>query len=213
MSEELNNVFPVLRALTLNLNLQGSMLNESFAHDMEYILNYVKNRIHNRSIENRDNVIEAFSADVINKMMSTASKLSLAFNPKQWYQFVDGLWKDITLFFKYYNDGENPFTREGLIKGWKKVMTEDLVHLGNNFTMSELLNQQYGFNDMDTNSYIDRIRTDNTGLLYHFWNVGFRFASRPDFYNRMTLFYAQMHKDGSLDAHKIVDGKLVYDWT
>ena len=213
MSEELNNIFPVLRALTLHLNLQGSTLNENFQHDMEYILNYVKHRIHNRSIENRDNAIEAISADIINKMMSTASKLSLAFNPKQWYQFVDGLWKDITLFFKYYNDNDNPFTREGLIKGWKKVITEDLAHLGNNFTMSELLNQQYGFNDMDTNSYIDRIRTDNTGLLYHFWNVGFRFASRPDFYNRMTLFYAQMHKDGSLDAHKIVDGKLVYDWT
>lgn len=213
MAEELNNIFPVLRALTLHLNLQGSILNESFQHDMEYILNYVKNRIHNRSIENRENVVEAVSADVIKKMMSTASKLSLAFNPKQWYQFVDGLWKDITLFFKYYNDDDNPFTREGLIRGWKKVITEDLAHLGNNFTMSELLNQQYGFNDMDTNSYIDRIRTDNTGLLYHFWNVGFRFASRPDFYNRMTLFYAQMHKDGSLDAHKIVDGKLVYDWT
>lgn len=213
MAEELNNIFPVLRALTLHLNLQGSILNESFQHDMEYILNYVKNRIHNRSIENRENVVEAVSADVIKKMMSTASKLSLAFNPKQWYQFVDGLWKDITLFVKYYNDGDNPFTKEGLIKGWKKVITEDLAHLGNDFTMSELLNQQYGFNDMDTNSYIDRIRTDNTGLLYHFWNVGFRFASRPDFYNRMTLFYAQMHKDGSLDAHKIVDGKLVYDWT
>ena len=213
MSEELNNIFPVLRALTLHLNLQGSILNESFQHDIEYILNYVKNRIHNRSIENRDNAIEAISADIINKMMSTASKLSLALNPKQWYQFIDGLWKDITLFAKYYNNDDNPFTREGLIRGWKKVMTEDLLHLGNNFTMSELLNQQYGFNDMDTNSYIDRIRTDNTGLLYHFWNVGFRFASRPDFYNRMTLFYAQMHKDGSLDAHKIVDGRLVYDWT
>lgn len=213
MSEELNNIFPVLRALTLHLNLQGSILNESFQHDMEYILNYIKNRIHNRSIENRDNAIEALSADVIKTMMSTASKLALAFNPKQWYQFIDGLWKDITLFYKYANDEETPFTKEGLIKGWKKVISEDLMHLGNNFTMSELLNQQYGFNDMDTNSYIDRIRTDNTGLLYHFWNVGFRFASRPDFYNRMTLFYAQMHKDGSLDAHKIVDGKLVYDWT
>ena len=22
-----------------------------------------------------------------------------------------------------------------------------------------------------------------------------------------------MHKDGSLDAHKMVNGKLVYDWT
>lgn len=66
---------------------------------------------------------------------------------------------------------------------------------------------------MDANSYIDRIKTDNTGLLYHFWNVGFRFASRPDYYNRMTIFYAQMYKDGSLDAHKMVDGKLVYNWT
>jgi hypothetical protein len=49
---------------------------------MEYILNYIKNRIHNRSIENRDNAIEALSADVIKTMMSTASKLALAFNPK-----------------------------------------------------------------------------------------------------------------------------------
>jgi hypothetical protein len=66
---------------------------------------------------------------------------------------------------------------------------------------------------MDANSYIDRIKTDNTGLLYHFWNVGFRFASRPDYYNRMTIFGAQMRGDGCFEAHSIVNGHLVYDWT
>jgi hypothetical protein len=41
----------------------------------------------------------------------------------------------------------------------------------------------------------------------------FRFASRPDYYNRMTIFGAQMRGDGCFEAHSIVDGHLVYDWT
>ena len=212
MADELNNIFPVLRALTLNLNAQGTILNDKFQNDLEYILKYVKTRIHNQPVENRKDGLEQVAADVTKTMMSTASKLALAFNPRQWYQFLDGLWKDCQLYFRNAPEEETPFTREGLMNGWKLAMS-DLAHFGNNFTMGELLNQQYGFNDMDANSYIDRIKTDNTGLLYHFWNVGFRFASRPDYYNRMTIFYAQMHKDGSLDAHKMVNGKLVYDWT
>lgn len=212
MADELNDIFPVLRALTLNLNAQGAILNDKFQNDLEYILKYVKTRIHNQPIENRKDGLEQVAADVTKTMMSTASKLALAFNPRQWYQFLDGIWKDCQLYFRNAPEEGTPFTKEGLLNGWKLAMS-DLAHFGNTFTMGELLNQQYGFNDMDANSYIDRIKTDNTGLLYHFWNVGFRFASRPDYYNRMTIFYAQMQKDGSLDAHKMVDGKLVYDWT
>jgi hypothetical protein len=66
---------------------------------------------------------------------------------------------------------------------------------------------------MDMNTYIDRIKSDNTGLFTHFWDTGFRFASRPDYYNRMTIFLAQMKNDGSFEAHSIKDGKLIYDWT
>ena len=212
MADELNDIFPVLRALTLNLNAQGAILNDKFQNDLEYILKYVKTRIHNQPIENRKDGLEQIAADVTKTMMSTASKLALAFNPRQWYQFLDGIWKDCQLYFRNAPEEGTPFTKEGLLNGWKLAMS-DLAHFGNTFTMGELLNQQYGFNDMDANSYIEKIKTDNTGLLYHFWNVGFRFASRPDYYNRMTIFYAQMHKDGSLDAHKMVDGKLVYDWT
>ena len=41
----------------------------------------------------------------------------------------------------------------------------------------------------------------------------FKFASRPDFYNRMTIFTSQMMGDGCLEAHKLNEnGELVYDW-
>jgi len=41
----------------------------------------------------------------------------------------------------------------------------------------------------------------------------FRMASRPDFYNRLTIFGAQMRGDGCWDAHYVKDGRLVYDMT
>jgi hypothetical protein len=58
MADELNDIFPVLRALTLNLNAQGAILNDKFQNDLEYILKYVKTRIHNQPIENRKDGLE-----------------------------------------------------------------------------------------------------------------------------------------------------------
>lgn len=40
---------------------------------------------------------------------------------------------------------------------------------------------------MDMNTYIDRISTAKRGF-WNFENWMFKFASRPDFYNRMTIF-------------------------
>ena len=211
MAEKLNDIFPVLRALGLHLTAQGGILNKAFVNDLAYVLRYVKTRIHNQPFEDRNDVLESAVIDVSKQLMGITSKLALAYNPRQLYQIGDGLWKDVQIYFRTHPDENTPFTKEGLIKALGLV-TKD-IRFGNNFTTSELLNQQYGLNDMDPNSYIDRIKTDNTGLLYHFWNVGYRFSSRPDFYNRMTLLYAIMIKDGSLEAHSIKDGKLIYDWT
>ena len=38
-------------------------------------------------------------------------------------------------------------------------------------------------------------------------------ASRPDFYNRLTIFQSQMRADGTWDAHSEKNGKLIYDWS
>jgi hypothetical protein len=42
---------------------------------------------------------------------------------------------------------------------------------------------------MDINTLTSRMSSDNVGV-WNFWDVGFRFASRPDYYNRMTIFTA-----------------------
>ena len=64
---------------------------------------------------------------------------------------------------------------------------------------------------MDMNTYADKIKSDQVGI-WNFWSLAFRCASRPDFYNRMAIFGAQMRGDGCWDAHSVVNGKLVYDW-
>lgn len=69
-------------------------------------------------------------------------------------------------------------------------------------TIIEEFNRLYGVNDMDMNTYIDKIKTDQNGI-FNFNNFLFKFASRPDYYNRMTIFVAKMINEGSYEAHKI----------
>lgn len=221
MEEELNKVFPTIRAINLYMINQGAILNKKFINDEEYALKYIQTRIHNLPYDMRQNNAETKAVDVLHGAMSVASKLALAWNPRQLYQFIDGLWKDIMVFVKF-NNLDVTFTAQNLRDAWTFVITNDIFHLGQEKTFCQLLNEKYGFNDMDMNSYIDRIKSDNTGLINHFWDTGFRFASRPDYYNRMTLFLAQAMSDGVIkikgnkvtadSAYQLKDGKLVYNW-
>jgi hypothetical protein len=45
--------------------------------------------------------------------MGAASKLALAFNPRQLYQTLDGIWKDISLYIRK-PDGDHSFTASNL---------------------------------------------------------------------------------------------------
>lgn len=221
MAEELNKVFPVIQSLLIHLNSQGAILNTSFTNDIQYLLDYIKTKVHNQPMEDR-NTQEAKLRDIVNEMMKWASRLALSFNPRQTYQFLDGIWQDIKLFVKQ-PDGTLAFTKENLTTAWKFVMADLFGSYGDDRSITELLNIKYGINDMDMNSYINKIKSDSTGLFTHFWDTGFRFSSRPDYYNRMTIFISQMLADGSIkikngkvsedSAHKLKNGKLVYDWT
>ena len=211
MAKELDKIFPTLQALAIHLNLQGAILNDKFINDLNYLFDYIKVRIHNQPFEDRD-ASSAIFKDVTDGMMKWSSRLALAFNPKQMYQFIDGIWKDIMLFTKDYKGGlGGSFNKDNLVSAWEFAM-KDLGHFGDKLSLQESLNMQYGMNDMDMNVFIDRVKTDNTGLFTHFWDTGFRFASRPDYYNRMTIFVAQMKADGCFDAHIKKNGDWVYDW-
>lgn len=204
--EHIDKVFPTIKAGMLHLATQGITLNTQFPMDMEYLSDFIKNKIFNLSIQSEKWASVQYIAQNI---MSGASKLALAFNPRQMYQALDGIWKDISLYIRK-PDGEHSFTAQNLKDSFFWIY-KDLAHFGNKKSLAELINEQYGLNDMDINTLTSRMGSDNVGI-WNFWEVGFRFASRPDFYNRMTIFTSQMRGDGCFEAHKVVDGKLVYKW-
>jgi hypothetical protein len=73
-------------------------------------------------------------------------------------------------------------------KGFLTVYS-DLFKSANTPTVSSGINDLYGLNDRDMRNYAENIKSDRFG----FWNMSnflFKFASRPDYYNRLTLFEA-----------------------
>jgi len=62
-----------------------------------------------------------------------------------------------------------------------------MFKLGHKPTKCSLLNEFYGMNDMDMNTYADKIKSDRYGI-FNFTNLAFHTVGRPDFYNRMTIF-------------------------
>lgn len=99
-------------------------------------------------------------------------------------------------------DGKDSFTFSHFTKALRLVYS-DLSHYSDKPTICSALNELYGINDMDMNTYVERISQAKKGI-WNFDNFMFKFASRPDYYNRMTIFTSQMMGDGCLDAHSIM---------
>lgn len=212
MEKELNHIFPSLKAIVLSLSMQGVVQNDKFDKDINYAINYIKNKILGLPLEDMDKF--GATSLVISELMQVTSKLALAFNPLQLYQIIDGIWKDMLLIMQKPDvdlPEDSAFTKAHMSDSFMWIL-QDVIHVGDDISMGEALNNLYGLNDRDINVFTDRINSDTAGI-FNFWSLGFRFASRPDYYNRMTIFGAQMRKDGSFKAHSMIDGKLVYDWT
>lgn len=208
VKENIDTVFPMIKAAMVHITSEGAMRNREFTDDIQYLEDYIKNKILNQSIVDPKN---QKWVNMANMVKSAASKMTLAFAPVQmFYQPLQGLWQDISLMIRK-PDGKDSFTFQNFIRATKLVYG-DFFHYSDKPTVCKLLNEVYGINDMDMNTYIDRISTAKRGF-WNFENWMFKFASRPDFYNRMTIFTSQMMGDGCLDAHSInSDGQLIYDW-
>ena len=169
---------------------------------------YIRNKVQNQQIVNEKSAKWLKTA---NKIKQAASTMTLAFSPVQaLYQPLQGLWQDISLMIRK-PDGTNAFTFSHFQKALRMVYS-DLSQYSDEPTLFQLVNETYGMNDMDMNTYTDRISTAKKGI-WNWDNFMYKFASRPDYYNRSTIFACQMMGDGCLEAHTVKNGKLVYDWT
>ena len=204
----IDGVFPMIKSAMIHICTQGSMQNTQFGEEVEYLSNYIRNKIYNQSIV--DPKLQGLYKN-LGLIKKAASFTTLAFAPVQAiYQPLQGLWTDISLMIRK-PDGKYSFTFSHF-KDALKLVYKDLAHFSDKPTICSALNELYGINDMDMNTYTEHISNAKKGI-WNFANLAMKFSSRPDFYNRMTIFVSQMIGDGCLDAHSIVDNKLVYDWT
>lgn len=212
LSKEMNKEMPMIKAASVALAVQGTNQNDEdskdgFANLQEFIGDYIKSKIKGQSITDpKYRKLEG----AMGKVRQAASFMSLAFSPLQFtYQMVENIWKSIGLIIRK-PDGTDAFTAKNMFKSLKHVYTQ-LTHFSDDPSELQLLNETYGINDMDSRQFADRI-SSNQGFLTNMEDWAFRMASRADFYSRMSIFEAQMRKDGSLEAHEKVDGRLVYDY-
>lgn len=207
VQNNMNKVFPTMKAAAIHLASQGAMQNTKFSNDLEYYDKYIKNKILNKSII--DPKLQSVMG-IANNLKSAASKFTLAFAPVQaLYQPLQGLWQSIRIIISKPN-GEQTFS---FGEWWNatKIVYSNLAHFSDEPTVLDAINAIYGINDMDINVFTERISSAKKGI-WNMENLMFKFASRPDFYNRMSIVVAQMIHDGNFDALSMKDGKLVYDW-
>lgn len=83
-------VFPMIKAAIVHITSEGAMRNKPFSDDIEYLEDYIKNKILNQSIIDPKN---QKWVNLANSVKAAASKMTLAFAPVQmFYQPLQGLW-------------------------------------------------------------------------------------------------------------------------
>ena len=108
--------------------------------------------------------------------------------------------------------GANSFTVNDLRKAYTRFMRDGGGPFGDNWSMLEHLNHLYGMTQMDVNGLPYMLYSDRKGIRGLARRAPYWATTAPDFLNRMVFLTAQMYHDGAIDAHSIVNGKLVYDW-
>ena len=208
--KHINGVFPLIQASMLHLSLQGANVGTKFRNDKSFLDKYIRNKIKNENIVDPN---FQGATKIISMLRNAASKLTLALTPVQlFYQPLQGLWVDIRLIIQNKYNGQQTFTFHHF-KNAVKLLAKDLFDFSGKPTLLSKINELYALNDMDINRYVDNITHNKKGLFYNMDNFMYKFASRPDYYNRLAIFLSQMQGDGCLEAHSIVDGKLKYNWT
>jgi hypothetical protein len=106
------------------------------------------------------------------------------------YQTLEGIWKDAKLIITK-PDGTETFSLENMKRSAKTVYKE-LYHFDDKDSVTTAVNALYGINDMDNVAFADNNTSNKHGMFNFFGKLAYKFSSRPDFYNRMTIFVAQM---------------------
>jgi hypothetical protein len=74
------------------------------------------------------------------------------------------------------------------MKDSAKIVYKELFNYSDTPSVTEAINAVFGINDMDSISFAQNNSSNTNGFFNFFGRTAYHFASRPDFYNRMTIF-------------------------
>ena len=122
-------------------------------------------------------------------LQQSASWMALAFSPLQMsYQALEGIWKAAKLVITK-PDGKETFSFANMRKAMG-IVYKELFNYSETNSVIEGCNALYGINDMDAASFAQNNSTNKHGLFNFFDRIAYYWSSRPDFYNRMSIFTA-----------------------
>lgn len=204
LKNESEKAFILIKGAYGDILFQEYTQNRENEAEKNYLQDNVKIMTGNKLMSDKELMIHEYAQ----KIMKMASIFALGFSPKQIYQLLEGIYKDIGIIWRN-EDGRFGFTLQEMMTSFADVYKE-MWKFGYTPTKLERLNELYRINDMDINVYAQHLQNSHN-IIRNFSSFLFRFASRPDFYNRMTIFESYMRHDGTFDAYQLNDeGELVY---
>ena len=204
----LDNRLPIINNYIWWMKLLAGKQNKDISKELEYIANQLKLAAYDQPIveEEFEDVVSATS---LAKRMTTA--LMLAFRPVLLVKELSiGLFKGASLAATQIY-GKDQFNLGDLTTAVKKMLTID-NKLSQDWNLLDMINNYYGFANMDTNTISKKMQTNRRGLFMGLNRWMYASNTIPDYYNRLSLFIAKMIHDGSYDAHYLDDKKMLrYD--
>lgn len=214
-----NETLSSIRSIVTFAKFQSNSTGQDISKYLQEIKDKIKVTIFNEPL------IEGnlkWVANTINVLRKTASHVLIGYRPTILIKELSvGFLRNLSLATTNIIKSDKSFTLKEIKDAYLTIFGHigtkggDLVTSNNKdiaeFTLVNALNNQYGMANMDLNTIVNKLKTNRFGLGAGLSKWAFWFATYGDFVNRMVLLIAEMKKNGSWDAHKMVDGQLVYD--
>lgn len=176
------------------------------------------------ALKNQNDIPEEMEnvAEVVTAARKLNSLLVLAFRPLQIVkELTFGQFTNYSRVFST-NGSSNKVTLKSVFEANKTIWGQSLgkwanVFSGNadlaSYTLCESLNKLYAIANEDISKVTENSMNSRSGVLANLSKWMYISNSAPDYFNRLTLFVANMMEDGCFEAHSLdKNGELVYDF-
>lgn len=205
-------VVPQIRGILYVSQWNEIMTGKSQENFMEFMTKYTKNVLFGESV---------MSEEVQEYMKKLAPFRSAAFTIALGWNWMNVPREVLMGFFKNISIaatglyGEETFTIGDYMKAWG-IMAADVPQFIMNVTKIEMINEFYGMGNMSISEIPEQTTSNKTGVFALFSRWMSWSLTAPDYWNRMSMFIAQMMHDGTWEAHTVEedsDGvkRLKYD--